>query len=488
MMLERFLSTEEAGRALGDRAFVQAMLDVESALARAQARHGAVPEPAALAIAQACRAERFDLDALAAEGARAGSLAIPLARQLTAEVARAHPDAAAFVHLGATSQDILDTAQVLVARSALALIDRDLATLSARLLALAAVHRGVPVLGRTLLQPAAVVSLDAKIAHWVAPLVRGQARLHAAGAAALQLQLGGAAGTRAALGPQAREIAAEMGFLLALPSPATAWHTERDRLADLACQLALLVGSLGKIGRDIALMSQGEVGELAEATGDGRGGSSAMPHKRNPVGAMVALAAALRAPQRVAALLAAMPQAHERGLGDWQAELVEFSGLLATTHGAVQAVLQAVTGLQVDAARMGRNIEAQRGLVFAEALSMRLAGTLGKSAAHRLVEGWTRTVVAEDRFLRSVAEEALVSDAALAGVLDTAAMDTLFDARQVAAAASAQVVDALREATDHAASLAARAPWSAWLPRTEHTRPGERGAERPLSATTQETR
>ena len=275
------------------------------------------------------------------------------------------------------------------------------------LLTLAETHGDAPMLGRTLMQPAQVISLGFKLAGWVAPLVRAQARLRQAGAAALQLQLGGAVGTRAALGEHGDAVLAGMAQLLGLRAPPAAWHTQRDELVALGCELGVLAGSLGKIAKDISLMAQGEVGELAEPSGGGRGGSSAMPHKRNPVAAMTALAAAVRTPQRVAALLAAMPQEHERGLGNWQAELAEFGGLLASVHGALAALTLAAGGLQVFPGRMRRNIDALQGLVFAEALAMRVAREIGKSEAHHWVEGLSQDAVARGAHLREVALAAL---------------------------------------------------------------------------------
>src|SRR6201996_7061593 len=390
MIFDRFLASPEVVRVLDERAFVQAMLDFEAALARAQAATGAIPAGAGEAIAAACDASGFDVDQIVIEGGRVGTIAIPLVKSLTAAVAKVDADAALVVHWGGTTQDVLDTAQVLVTRRALALVDRDLSVLIPRLLKLADAHGDAPILGRTLMQPAQVVSLGFKLAAWVAPLVRAQARIRQAGAAALQLQLGGAVGTRAAMGAHGDAVAAAMAASLDLRLPPAAWHTQRDELVSLGCELGVLAGSLGKIARDVSLMSQGEVGELAEPAGGGRGGSSAMPHKRNPVAAMTALAAAVRAPPRVAALLAAMPQEHERGLGNWQAELAEFGGLLASVHGALAALTLAADGLQVFPDRMRRNIDALQGLVFAEALAMRVAREIGKSEAHHWVEGLSK--------------------------------------------------------------------------------------------------
>jgi 3-carboxy-cis,cis-muconate cycloisomerase len=471
MMLERFLGSAEAARALDDTAFVQAMLDFEAALARAQGRAGAIPRAAADAIARACHATRFDPAAIAEDGALAGSLAIPLTKALVAEVARTDAEASMFVHWGATSQDVLDTAQVLVGRRVLALVDRDLGALGAALLGHAQAQQATPVLARTLLQPAQVTSVDFKLAGWVAPLVRARTRLREAGARALQLQLGGAVGTRAALGEHADAVAAAMAQALQLRAPAAAWHTQRDELVALACELGVLAGSLGKIAKDIALMSQGEIGELAEGRAEGRGGSSTMPNKRNPVGAMVALAAAVRVPQRVAALLAAMPQAHERGLGDWQAELAEFSGLLASVHGAVFALRHAAEGLQFDAARMRAGIEAQRGLVFAEGVSMRLARAIGKPAAHRQVEQWSKRALADGEPLCDVALEGLAGDERLRAAVPVTELRALFDVDATARHASALAQAQLAALAVEAARQQRDPPWQAWLPAGD----GEKG-------------
>jgi len=464
MIFDRFLASAEAMQALDDRATVQAMLDFEAALARAQAAVGAIPAAAGEAIAAACDAGAFDVDALVAEGNRVGTVAIPLVKALTAKVAAVDPAAALVVHWGGTTQDVLDTGQVLVTRRVLALLDRDLSVLVAALLALAKAHGDAPLLGRTLMQPAQVLSFGFKLAGWIAPLVRAQARLRVAGAAALQLQLGGAVGTRAALGEHGDAVLAGMARLLELRAPPAAWHTQRDELVALGCEFGLLAGSLGKIAKDISLLAQGEVGELAEPSGGGRGGSSAMPHKRNPVAAMLALAAATRTPQRVAALLAAMPQEHERGLGNWQAELAELQELMASTHGALAALVQAAGGLQVDAGRMRRNIDALQGLVFAEALAMRVAREIGKSEAHHWVEALSKETVATGGHLRDVALQALGKEPRLRDVLPPGELSALFDPDAPARFASAQAAPQLQSLAVQADALRAAAPWQRWLP------------------------
>jgi 3-carboxy-cis,cis-muconate cycloisomerase len=255
----------------------------------------------------------------------------------------------------------------LVTREAVALVEADLRKAAQALLVHAKQHAATPILARTLMQPASVTSFGLKCAGWAAPLVRSRARLADAARRALNVQLGGAVGTLAQMKGQGPAVRRRMAQELGLGDPGQAWHTQRDDWVALGCELGLLVGSLGKIAKDIALMGQYEVGEVAEPSEPGRGGSSAMPHKRNPVASMVALAAAHRAPQRVAALLAAMPQEHERALGAWQAELGEWPQLLMCAHGSVRALAGALPGLQIDAARMRGNIERLRAELPSEA-------------------------------------------------------------------------------------------------------------------------
>jgi 3-carboxy-cis,cis-muconate cycloisomerase len=446
---EEFLSTPEMLAVFGREAIVQDMLDFEAALARAQGAEGIIPAAAAAEICRHCRAESFDAAAIVAASGRAGSLAIPLVRQLTERIAGHDPEAARYVHWGSTSQDVIDTAMVLATRRALALIDRDLQALVGSLFTLYLTHGAAPVLARTLMQPAQVVSLGFKLVAWTAPLVRARARLRDAAHAALQLQLGGAVGTLSVMGARGLAVVDRVAADLGLRVPAGAWHTQRDEWVTLGAQVGILCGSLGKFARDVALMAQGEIGELSEPSGSGRGGSSAMPHKRNPVASMIALAAAERAPQRVAALLGAMKQEHERGLGNWQAELAEWAGLFISTHGALKALSEAAAGLEVDAGQMRVNIDRLQGLVCAEALAMRLAITLGKAGAHHCVEGWSKTVVREHRHLRDVAAEALRADPALDPTLGLPELFALFDAdaaAQPAMVAAKRQMQALRTA------------------------------------------
>lgn len=362
-IFEGFLSSSEGLQAFGDRSFVQAMLQFEASLARAQAAVGLIPESSAQSIIGTCKVDLFDTAKVVRESARAGSLAIPLVKSLKETVGLFNPAAVAHVHFGCTSQDAIDTAMALVTRDALDLIEADVRKSVGALLELGALHAQTPVLARTLMQPASVTSFGFKCMGWAAPLQRSLQRLRVARPKALKLQLGGTVGTLSAMNGKGASVSELMAKDLKLTAPPMSWHTQRDEWVALGCELGLLTGSLGKIARDIVLMSQAEVGEVAEPEEPGRGGPSNMPHKHNPVASMVAIAASQRVPQRVAALLAVMPQEHERALGAWQAELAEWPQLVISAHGSARALAQALPGLQVDAQRMRGNIDAVRASV-----------------------------------------------------------------------------------------------------------------------------
>ncbi len=359
-IFEGFLSSSEGLQAFGDRSFVQAMLQFEASLARAQAAVGLIPESSAQSIVGTCKVDLFDTAKIVRESARAGSLAIPLVKSLKETVGLFNPAAVAHVHFGCTSQDAIDTAMALVTRDALDLIEADVRKAVSALLELGALHALTPVLARTLMQPASVTSFGFKCIGWAAPLRRSLQRLRVARPNALKLQLGGTVGTLSAMNGKGARVSELMAIDLKLTAPQMSWHTQRDEWVALGCELGLLTGSLGKIARDIVLMSQAEVGEVAEPVEPGRGGPSNMPHKHNPVASMVAIAASQRVPQRVAALLAVMPQEHERALGAWQAELAEWPQLVISAHGSARALAQALPGLQVDAHRMRGNLDAVR--------------------------------------------------------------------------------------------------------------------------------
>lgn len=380
-IFEGYLSTPEMLEVFSERNVLQAMLDFEASLARAQAAAGLIPAAAAQSIIGTCKIELFDVAKIVREGGRAGSMAVPLLGSLKETVGLFNKEAAACVHLGAGSQDVTDTALALVTRKALSLIVADVHSAVAALLALAERHAAAPMLTRTLMQPASVTSFGLKCAAWSAPLLRSLQGLQARAGYALSVQLGSEVGALAQMQGRSAQIVALMADDLTLGVPHPAWHTQRDEWVALGCELGLLVGSLGKIAKDLALMGQFEIGEVSESTEPGPDGLAALPHQRQPVACMVALAAAQRAPQRVAALLAAMPQEHEGALGNWQAELAEWPGLLMSAHGSARAMALALPGLQVDTQRMCANIDARRAHLPADAAEQCFGAALAEQAA-----------------------------------------------------------------------------------------------------------
>lgn len=359
-IFESFLSTSEVQDVFSASNFLEAMLCFEAALARAQASVGLIPQTAAQSIIGTCKVELFDVPKIVRESARAGCIATPLVKSLKETVGLFNLDAAAFVHFGSSSQDVIDTAMALVTRNAIKLIEADVDKTVAALLTLAERHADDPLLARTLMQPASVTSFGLKCADWAAPLLRSRRRLQSSASNALCIQLGGAVGTLAQMQDKGSQVMALMATDLQLKAPLFSWHTQRDEWVAMGCELGLLVGSLGKIAKDITLMGQFEVGELTESPGTGGNDAKKMPHRRHQVACMVALAAAQRAPQRIAALLAAMPQEHERALVNRQVELAEWPGLLMSAHGAARAMAQALAGLQVDTQRMRANLDTFR--------------------------------------------------------------------------------------------------------------------------------
>jgi 3-carboxy-cis,cis-muconate cycloisomerase len=349
-------TTAEMLAAFSDEALLRAALAFEAALAGAQAEQGLITEDEAASIKACCTHESCDVAQLAIEAAHAGTLAIPLVAALRRQVANVDENAAALVHLGATSQDVADTALMLQCKQGVALIERDLSALREQLGILARAHAETPMLGRTLLQGALPITFGLKLANWLAGLDAAAARLSREAGEALALQFGGAAGTRAGLSGKGCDIASRLAETLGLADPVLPWHAQRDSVAGLGTALAILIGSLGKIAGDIALLAQNEVAEAFEPRAAGRGGSSAMAHKRNPTGCQVVLSAAFRAPGLAATLLSTLPGEHERGLGGWQAEAPVLGELFMLCHGALAALLQVVAGLEVDTEAMLRNL------------------------------------------------------------------------------------------------------------------------------------
>lgn len=386
----------ELRSATSGRAWLGAMLEVERALASAGATAGVVPSRSAAAIAAACSADGYDWDALLAEARGAGTPAEPLVRALVDRVGEEH---SRWVHFGATSQDVMDTASMLVARNALRLVRGDLARVAAACATLARAHRDTPMAGRTLLQQAVPTTFGLKSAGWLVAVLDADAPLRESGDR-LPAELGGAAGTLAALGDRGLEVSALFARELGLAEPTLPWHANRVRVAGLGAALEIVAGVLAKIALDVQLLAQTEVGEVRE--GGEAGGSSAMPHKHNPVGSMWTRAGAALARGHASVLVGSLAGEHERGAGSWQAEWEALSGALATTGGAAAALAGALDALEVDERRMRENLERTGGLVVTERVALVVSERLGRTTARAVVRDASLRAAASGR---SLAEE-----------------------------------------------------------------------------------
>ncbi|WP_350598468.1 3-carboxy-cis,cis-muconate cycloisomerase [Pseudomonas sp. 65/3-MNA-CIBAN-0223] len=414
-LFDAYFTARDMREVFCDQGRVQAMLDFESALARAEATVGLIPQTAVAPIQAACRAGLYDFAALGEAIATAGNSAIPLVKALGKQIAATDADAERYVHLGATSQDVMDTGLVLQLRRALELIESDLAQLGAILSTQAERYAATPLAGRTWLQHATPVTLGMKISGWLGAVTRSRQRLQELKPRLLVLQFGGASGTLAALGDQALPIAQALAKELQLGLPDQPWHTQRDRLVEFGSVLGLIAGSLGKLGRDVSLLMQTEAGEVFEPSAPGKGGSSTMPHKRNPVGAAVLIGAATRVPGLISTLFSAMPQEHERSLGLWHAEWETLPEICCLVSGSLKQALLMAAGLEVDAERMTRNLDLTQGLVLAEAVSIVLAQRVGRDTAHHVLEQCCKRAVAQQRHLRAVLGEEPQVTAQLSG-------------------------------------------------------------------------
>jgi 3-carboxy-cis,cis-muconate cycloisomerase len=404
-LIDSLATTAELAGVFSDQSLLRAMLDFEVALALVEARSGIVPQAAADAISATANTAAFDVPALARESLRAATLAIPLVGALTEKVRARDASAAGFVHWGATSQDVADTALMLLLKRTETLLAADLKRLESALRVLAEKHKSTVMLGRTLMQPAPPTTFGLKAAGWLGAVRRGHKHLNSSFKQALLVQFGGASGTLASLGENGMEVGRALAQELALGFAEAPWHTQRDRLAVLMCSCGILTGSLGKMARDICLLAQAEVAEAAEPGGEGRGGSSTMPHKRNPVGCALALGSAERVPGLVATFLSAMVQEGERGIGGWHAEWPTVAAVIQATGLAISSMAEVAEGLKIEEDRMRANISATHGVVFAERAMMLLAKKIGRDVAYKLVVEATRQSVVQGRNLVDVLSE-----------------------------------------------------------------------------------
>ncbi len=418
--VDLLFSTAGMSAVFSPEAHVREMLAFEAALARAEARAGIIPQEAATVITASCKEELFDVAALYREAAAAGTPAIPLVRMLTARI---EGEAQKFVHWGATSQDVIDTALMLQMRDGLDLLVEGLLGVCAACATLAERHRHTLMAGRTLLQQALPITFGLKAARWLALAVRQAHALREQRERRLAVQLGGAAGTLASLGDAGLRVVELLAEELGLSAPDLPWHSERDRIAGVAGALGVAAGAMAKIASDVAHLAQTEVGEVSEGAAPGKGGSSAMPQKHNPVDATFASASARLAVGMVPVILSAMAQEHERAVGGWQAEWEAVPALFRFTASAVERVRGAVGGLQVDPARMRTNLDLTGGLIMAESLAMALAPHVGRPEAQRIVQASC------DRAIRSGAglRQAALADVQVRAILSPEEIDRALD-------------------------------------------------------------
>jgi 3-carboxy-cis,cis-muconate cycloisomerase len=413
-------STEPMRRIFADENRVQKYLDIEAALARAQARLGIIPPEAAEEICRHCDAKEYDFAKLKSQTERIGYPVLPVVQQL---VALCRDGLGEWCHWGATTQDITDTATVLQIREALDLVEADIVAIADALAGLAKRYRDTPMAGRSNLQQAVPITFGYKAATWLAAFDRHQQRLNELRPRVLVGEFGGAAGTLSSLGGRGLEVQAALMKELGLGQPEIAWHTVRDRIAEVGCFLGLVTGVCGKIAFDVKLMMQTEVEEVYEPFHEGRGSSSTMPQKRNPISSVYITATTSLVRQLVAALLDAMIEDHERATGPWEIEWIAVPEIFSLAAGALAQTRFVVSGLIVDEKKMRSNLDLTRGLIVSEAVMMGLGPHIGRQYAHDLVYDVCRQVIATGRPLLDL----LAENKEITKHLDRAALAKLCD-------------------------------------------------------------
>ena len=420
IVFRHIFSSESMRQVFSDENRVQCYLDIEAALARVQARLGLIPQRAADEITAKCTLDIIDMDKLKSKTELIGYPVLPVVQQL---VAACSDHLGEYCHWGATTQDITDTATIMQIRQALSLIEEDLAAISGHLADLARRYRDTPMAGRSNLQQAVPITFGYKVATWLSAIERHQQRLAELRPRVLVGEFGGAAGTLASLGTAGLQVQEGLMAELGLGQPEIAWHTERDRIAEVGCFLGLVTGTLGKIATDVKLLMQTEVGEVFEPYAKDRGSSSTMPQKRNPISSNYIHACVAMVRQLVAALLDAMVEDHERSTGPWEIEWIAVPEIFLLTAGALQHARSLLAGLEVDAARMRANLEITQGQISTEAVMMGLAPYLGRQKAHDLVYDISRQASVSGRSLLDL----LAENEEIAASLDRAALAKLLD-------------------------------------------------------------
>ena len=400
MLYQNFFYSPQVDALFTDEATIDFMLQFESALAQAQAKVGMIPQNIADTISKNCLIENIDIQLLISQVALGGNTCIPLVKHLTEVVNKKNIEASGYVHFGATSQDVIDTATMLQTKKAVIIIQNDLQTVIQQLQILSQKHQKTPMIGRSFMQQARPITFGYKVDTWLDGLYRSKERLERILQDNFVVQLGGAVGNKSAFGANEDNISTELATILQLNNSKLSWHTQRDRIVEIATVLGILSGSISKIAKDISLMMQTEIAEIFESSEEGKGGSSTMPHKRNPVSCIAILANAQRIPNLVATMLSCMTQDHERATGQWHAEWETFSQIIQLTGGTLHQAVKLTNGLEVNALIMLKNLEVTNGLIFAETVSLALSKFIGKKEAHEFVEKSCREAINQRIHLR----------------------------------------------------------------------------------------
>ncbi len=406
-LYSEYFYSKQINEMFSDERVIAQMLRFESALAVSQAKNGIFSKEIAEKITKYCKSELINIDKLKSEINLSGNAAIPLIKQLTQIVKNNDVEASKYVHLGATSQDVIDTATVLQIKDFLDWLNSKLKQLSQLLFNLTTKHRQTYMVGRTLLQQAKPITFGFKTASWLECIERSIERINQTQKRILIIQLGGAVGT----GNSNLSKAVQASFAKSLDlQNSDSWHSNRDNLAELAAVLGILNQSIGKIAKDISLLMQTEIGEIFEGAAEGKGGSSTMPHKRNPVNCTAILANSTRIPQLVATMLSTMPQEHERSAGLWHAEWEVLTEIIKLTAGSLEKGIELIQDLEIDEKKMLQNLELTNGLIYAENISLHLAQKIGKAQAHELVEKACKSAISEGKHLKEVLIESGINE------------------------------------------------------------------------------
>ncbi len=398
----RLTTTPQMMSLFGDEAMLQTMLDFERALAEAEARCGVFSTSVADSIQKCCQISQFSVVDLSELAIQHGTIVVPLVQQLTKLVSVNDKQASGWVHFGATSQDVIDTAMVIQLKRAHEILKKDVERLIAILERLESKHGNQIMLGRTLLQPSVPITFGQKLSGWKSAIIRNWKRIEESTTEAFVLQFGGASGNLSSLDSQGLQVREALSEILELTVSDEVWHAHRDRHVALCSSISILVGGLGKIALDLSLLMQAEVGEISEKVNPNRGRSSAMPHKRNPVNCLIALAAAKRVPHLQATLLGAMPQEHERALGGWQVEWVTIPAIFETAAGAISAMVDMCDGLQIHPEKMAHNLDTLKGLFMSERIMVALSKKIGREKARGIIEEACSEVYSQDKHLADI--------------------------------------------------------------------------------------